>query len=134
MLLFSFAQESLTMTNLLTLVPAAVLALLLAAFLLLLPIAIVFNYRAGMKYRAVLAERLNTLRLGRMLGALGIDIEAYLSSERVVDIHQHMQRCAECTNIASCDAGLVDGSITPDTIGFCNNEQSLRDLAKHPRD
>ena len=118
------------MTELLTLIPAAVLVLVLAAFLLLLPVAIVFNYRAGMKYRTALAAQLNALRLGRMLGAVGIDIDVYLSSERVVDINQHIKRCSECLNVGPCDAGLADGTLTTDSISFCNNEQSLRDIAR----
>jgi hypothetical protein len=118
------------MTQILSLIPAAVLALLLVAFLVLLPIAIIFNYRAGMKYRAALAQQLNALRLGRMLGALGIDIDSYIASERVVDIHQHIKRCGECSNLGPCDEGLADGSLTPDSIGFCNNEQSLRGIVK----
>ncbi len=122
------------MTQLLTLIPAVVLVLLLAAFLLLLPVAIVFNYRSGMKYRAALAQQLSTLRLGRMLAAVGIDIDAYLSSERVVDIHQQMKRCSECTHQVPCDAGLADGNLTTDSIGFCNNEQSLRDIANRNHD
>lgn len=118
------------MTQLLSIIPATVLVLMLAAFLVLLPVAIVFNYRAGMKYRAALAQQLNALRLGRMLGALGIDIESYIASERVVDIHQHIKRCGECSNLGPCDEGLADGSLTPDTIGFCNNEQSLQGIVR----
>jgi Family of unknown function (DUF6455) len=118
------------MNLLFTLIPLSVLVLTLVLFLVLLAVAIVFNFRSGMKYRTALAERLDSLRLGRMLAALGIDIDSYLSSERVVDIHQHMQRCSDCSNIGPCDAGLVDGSINPDSIGFCNNEQSLRELVQ----
>jgi hypothetical protein len=118
------------MSRLLTLIPLSVLILTLITFLVLLAVAIVFNFRAGMKYRSALAEQLDSLRLGRMLGALGIDIDAYLAKERVVDIHQQMQRCSECTNIAPCDAGLVDGTLSPDSIGFCNNEKALQDMAR----
>ena len=118
------------MSQLFTLIPLSVLILTLVSFVVLLAIAIVFNFRAGMKYRAALAERLDTLRLGRMLGTLGIDIDSYLARERVVDIHQQMQRCSECNNVAPCDAGLADGTLKPDNIGFCNNEQALQDLVK----
>jgi hypothetical protein len=118
------------MSRLLTLIPLSVLILTVVSFLVLLAVAIVFNFRAGMKYRTALAGQLDSLRLGRMLKALGIDIDSYLARERVVDIHQQMQRCSECTNIAPCDAGLVDGTLTPDSIGFCNNEKALQDMVK----
>ena len=118
------------MNQLFTLIPLSVLILTLVSFVVLLAVAIVFNFHAGMKYRVALAERLSTLRLGRMLGALGIDIDAYLAKERVVDIHQQMQRCSECDNVVPCDAGLADGTLKPDNIGFCNNEQALQDLVK----
>lgn len=118
------------MRELFTLIPLSVLIVTLISFVVLLAIAIVFNFRAGMKYRSALAERLDTLRLGRMLGALGIDIDSYLARERVVDIHQQMQRCSECDNVAPCDAGLAEGTLKPDNIGFCSNEQALQDLVK----
>jgi hypothetical protein len=118
------------MNVLFTLIPFSVLILTLVSFIVLLAVAIVFNFHAGMKYRTALAERLNTLRLGRMLGALGIDIDAYLARERVVDIHRQMQRCSECNNIAPCDAGLADGTLQPDNIEFCNNEQALQEMVR----
>jgi Family of unknown function (DUF6455) len=118
------------MDMLFTLIPFSVLVITLVAFIVLLASAIVFNFHAGMKYRTALADRLHSLRLGRMLAALGIDIETYLSSERVVDIHQHMQRCSECTNIGPCDEGLADGTISPENIDFCNNEQSLQKIVQ----
>lgn len=119
------------MSYLFSLVPGIVLLLLLAVFLVLLPVAIVFNFRAGMKYRAVLAQRLAALRLGRMLGALGIDIDAYLARERVVDIHRQMQRCAECTSVSRCDTEYADGAVSPDNIAYCNNAQDLAELTRH---
>ena len=116
------------MKEFIDLLPAIALVLVLVTFMVLLGIAIVFNYRGGMKYRAVLAEQVNRLRLGRMLSALGIDIDAYTASERVVDIHQQIKRCGECTNLAPCDAGLANGNLTKDNIDFCNNEQSLQNI------
>ena len=61
------------MTELLDLAALVVLGLLLAAFAVLLFVAILFNARAGERYRKRLAQRLDGLRLGRMLSLLGID-------------------------------------------------------------
>jgi hypothetical protein len=113
-----------------SLLSATLLSLLLAAFAILLMIAIVFNFRAGMKYRRTLAEKVNSLRLAKMLSALGIDIDEYLSTERVVDIHTQMTRCGACENVEECDDSLAPGSISAHDIGFCNNEEALQKIAR----
>ena len=79
--------------NITSLVTILMLGLLLAIFIVWLMVAIIFNTRAGMKYRQQLAEQLARLRLGKMLTALGIDTDSYLSIERTVDIHEQMERC-----------------------------------------
>lgn len=116
--------------NIISVTSLLLLALLLASFILMLAAAIVFNTRAGMKYRTTLAARLEQLRLGKMLAALGIDTDSYLSRERAVDIHQHMQRCTSCTNTQECDSRLTDENVDTETIDYCNNEASLRKLAR----
>ena len=116
--------------NTITIIALVLLALMLVTFTVLLPVAIVFNVRAGEKYRQGLAEKVNRLRLGKMLAALGVDIDVYLSSERSLEIQQHIDRCAACDNTTECDDKLAGQSIDPDNIGFCNNEASLREIAK----
>jgi hypothetical protein len=118
------------MTTTISLLSAILLSLLLVTFAILLMIAIVFNFKAGLKYRKALAEKVNHFRLAKMLTALGIDIDEYLSTERVVDIHTHMTRCGACENIDECDDRLAQGRLSPDDIGFCNNEQSLQKIAR----
>ena len=116
--------------NTITIIALAVLTLAVVSFSVLLPLAIVFNVRAGEKYRKGLAEKVNQLRLGKMLTALGVDINVYLNSERSVEIQQHIERCAACGNTAECDDKLSGRAIDPDSIDFCNNESSLREIAK----
>ena len=101
--------------------------LLLAAFVVLLPVAIVFNYKAGMKYREILARQIERLRLGKMLAALGIDIDTYVSMDRTVDIREQITRCKACDNTEECDDRLAEGIIDTDNISFCNNEKSLKE-------
>ncbi len=116
--------------NTLTIIALVLLTTMLVTFMVLLPVAIVFNVRAGEKYRQGLAEKVNRLRLGKMLAALGVDIDVYLNSERSLEIQQHIDRCAACGNTAECDDKLAKQDIDPDHIGFCNNEASLREIAK----
>lgn len=106
-----------------------VLIVMTVALIVLLPIAIVFNVRAGRKYRRRLAQNIHHLRLNRMLTALGIDTDEYLHEERIVDIHEQMTRCGECANTEECDEAL-HGKVDPDHIGFCNNEATLREMVK----
>ena len=115
--------------NLVSIVSVLILGLLLVIFTVLLPVAIVFNTRAGMKYRQGIAEQLQRLRLGKMLAALGIDRDSYLSRERAVDIREQMQRCNSCDNTVECDTRLAEGAVDTDTIGYCNNEASLQKIA-----
>jgi hypothetical protein len=115
--------------NTLVLIAIGLLVAGLAIALVLLPLAIAMNVETGMKYRRDLAERLDRLRLGRMLAALGVNINRYLNNERIVDIDQQMRRCSACTHTKTCDDKLKEGDVAADNIGFCNNEASLRKMA-----
>jgi hypothetical protein len=116
--------------NITSLATILMLGLLLAIFIVRLLVAIIFNTRAGMKYRQQLAEQLARLRLGKMLTTLGIDTDSYLSIERAVDIHEQMERCTACTNTGECDAQLAAGAVDTGNIDFCNNEASLQKIAE----
>lgn len=96
---------------------------------MLLPVAIIFNFKAGIKYREKLAGQIQRLRLEKMLAALGIEIDTYVSVERTVDIREQMTRCRACGNTEECDDRLAEGDIAVDNIGFCNNEKTLQKLA-----
>jgi len=120
--------------NIVSVTSMILLGLLLATFMILLPVSIIYNTRAGMKYRRRLAEQLARLRLGKMLTALGIDTDSYLSSERVVDIQQQMERCNTCTNTGECDTRLAEGAVDSGDIDYCNNEASLHKITERLKD
>ncbi len=120
------------MSVFITLLATILLLLLVAVFAIWLPVAIVFNVRAGMAYREKLAGKIEKMRLGKMLAALGVDIDAYISNERGVDIHDHVTRCKQCSNTSECDERISQGDINADEIAFCNNEQSLHKLTHSP--
>jgi hypothetical protein len=120
--------------NLVSIISVLLLGLLLLTFTVLLPVAIVFNTRAGMKYRQGIAEQLQRLRLGKMLTALGIDTDSYLSSERMVDIREQMERCNTCSNTGECDTRLAEGSVATGNISYCNNEATLQKMAGQQND
>ena len=116
--------------NLVSLIATGLFGLLMAAFAGLLFAAIVFNLNVGRNYRETLARDIDKLRLSRMLTALGIDVTGYLHSERIVDIQQHMDRCSACDNVEKCDDQISTGQLDAADIGFCNNEQSLQEIAR----
>jgi rRNA maturation endonuclease Nob1 len=113
-----------------SIVIGGLLAVLTLAFTVSLVLAIVFNVNAGRKYRKALANSVDQLRLSKMLSALGIDVDSYLHTERIVDIQQHMDRCSSCENIEKCDDQISKGALDAADISFCNNEQSLQEIAR----
>lgn len=116
--------------NILTLAITGLMALLAVVFILFLFVAIIFNLKTGENYRHRLANKLDDLRLVRMLGALGIDANAYLHSEKIIDIHRQMERCAACENTDQCDDRLSSNEIAAEDIDFCNNEKDLQGIVK----
>jgi len=89
------------------------------------------NMKRGREYFEKLAQKLQGLRLHKMLSALGIDTAGYLATQKKLDIEQQMKACSECENTEKCDQHLGNGDISPDAIGFCNNEKDLRDILSH---
>lgn len=117
--------------NLFSLIVAGLLTLLTLVFAGMLVSAIVFNLKAGTKYRKSLATRIDQLRLSKMLSALGIDVNRYLHTQNAVDIRLHMDRCSACEKTDTCDEQLAAGDIKASDIDFCNNEKSLQDIARN---
>jgi len=109
------------------------LGLSLAIFAISLFVAIIFNVKVGLKYREPLARKLLTLRLGKMLSALGVSTAEYLHAEKITTIRQQMNRCSECVNTEECDDDLSNDNIDVDRIGYCNNESSLKDMISKKR-
>ena len=120
--------------NIISLVAMLMLGLLLAVFIVWLMVAIIFNTRAGMKYRQGLTDQLERLRLGKMLTALGIETDGYLSTERATDIREQMERCNACANTVECDTRLAEGPVDSGSIDYCNNEASLQKIAERLKD
>ena len=111
---------------------SAVIGGLLALFLLYVIIrmsyVIMRNVIVGMQFRKSLARKVESLRLNRMLAALGVDINSYLHTERVLDIEEHIDRCSSCQNTDTCDDQLANGTVQVDGIDYCNNEKSLQQI------
>ena len=111
-----------------TLIIGSILALFVLYVIMRMSYVIMRNVIVGMEFRKSLARKVNALRLNKMLAALGIDINNYLHSERVIDIEEHIDRCAACQNTETCDDQLAKGTIQANNIDYCNNEESLQHI------
>ena len=111
-----------------TLIIGSILALFVLYVIMRMSYVIMRNVIVGMEFRKSLARKVNALRLNKMLAALGIDINNYLHSERVIDIEEHIDRCAACQNTETCDDQLAKGNIQANNIDYCNNEESLQHI------
>ena len=111
-----------------TVIIGGLLALFVLYVILRMTYVIMRNVIVGMEFRKNLARKVDALRLNKMMAALGIDINTYLHSERVIDIEEHIERCSACENTATCDDQLAQGTIQAGNIDYCNNEASLQQI------
>ena len=66
--------------------------------------------------------------MGRMMDALDINKAKYVQQENIIDIHNHMNRCNGCDNTSTCDDKLDNDTIDADTLDYCTNESTMKDL------
>lgn len=114
--------------DIVTVIIGGLLALFMLYVIMRMSYVIMRNVIVGMEFRKKLAQKVEALRLGRMLSALGIDTRSYLHSERVLDIEEHIDRCAACQNTETCDDQLSTGAVQAGKIDYCNNEASLQQI------
>jgi len=111
-----------------TVIIGGILALFVLYVILRMTYVIMRNVIVGIEFRKSLARKVDALRLNKMLAALGIDINSYLHSERVIDIEEHIDKCSSCENTDICDDQLDKGTILASNIDYCNNEESLQQI------
>ncbi len=111
-----------------TVIVGSILALFMLYVIMRMSYVIMHNVIVGMEFRKSLARQVDALRLNKMLAALGIDINSYLHSERVIDIEEQIDKCSACQNTETCDDQLVQGSIQSSNIDYCNNEKALQQI------
>ena len=114
--------------DIVTVIIGGLLGLFMLYVILRMSYVIMRNVIVGMEFRKSLAKKVEALRLGRMLSALGIDTGNYLHHERVIDIENHIDRCSACENTDTCDDQLAKGTIEAGNIDYCNNEASLQEI------
>lgn len=83
------------------------------------------NVKQGRAVRQQLAKRVESLRMSRMLKALGIDFSSYLHQVPVNKINESMNKCDTCPTIDQCDDKLQEKTLKPEEIDFCPNQDCL---------
>jgi len=87
------------------------------------------NSRFLWSYRQSLGQRIRSLRIHRMLQALGVSCRSYMRKATFSEVETHLGRCQQCPNIPECDAALEQGD-TSNGEAFCPN---FRELVKFSR-
>jgi hypothetical protein len=111
-----------------TIIIGGALALFVLYVIMRMSYVIMRNVIVSMEFRKNLARKVHDLRLNRMLGALGIDVNSYLHSERVIDIEEQIDKCSACQNTNTCDEQLSKGPVSASSIDYCNNEEALQNI------
>lgn len=111
-----------TVLNTIALIIIAIAFMALSiAFLLL----ITKNMQQGRVVRQQLAKRVESLRMSKMLRALGIDFSSYLHTVPLTKINDSMNKCENCSTLDICDDRLQQDKISPEDIDFCPNQDCL---------
>lgn len=88
------------------------------------------NMKQGQLVREQLAQRVETLRMSKMLKALGLDFRGYLYRVPLSKISSSMKNCENCSTTDQCDEMLKQPEIDPAQIDFCPNQDCLSQFTK----
>lgn len=83
------------------------------------------NIQQGTLVREQLAKRVESLRMSKMLKALGLDFQGYLYRVPLSKINSSMKNCENCATTDQCDDMLQQPQIDPAQIDFCPNQACL---------
>jgi hypothetical protein len=88
----------------------------------------------GKVVRQKIAQRVESLRMSKMLKALGLDFSQYLYTVPLHKINDSMNKCESCHTTDICDNKLQQGHIEPDQIDFCPNHECLGKFSEMSKD
>ena len=102
-----------------------IIALAFTALALFFVLLISKNVREGKVMREQLEIRVESLRMSKMLRALGLDFSKYLYRVPLTKINHSMNNCETCDVTDQCDEKLKQPEIKPEEIDFCPNHECL---------
>ena len=114
--------------NTTTLIILTALGAWLTYYIVMLVIQIRKNVLTGQSFHDSLIAQISTMRMGRMMEALGINKEKYIHLESALDINHHIDTCNACDNIDQCDEKLDQNNVRIEDIKYCDNESSMVEI------
>ncbi|MEA3277293.1 MAG: DUF6455 family protein [Pseudomonadota bacterium] len=87
------------------------------------------NCRFLRAYRRDVTQRVNGLRLHKMLGCLGMSTKGYVRKALSSETEMHLNRCQQCATTTECDAALAKGD-TSQAAAYCPNFPDLVQLSQ----
>ncbi len=102
------------------------ITLLILTVAILMAFAVTRNFKAGLRFRDELAQRVRFLRLDKMLKKRDIKLNDYLHAQSVANIENQIRNCESCSETKQCDQVLNESS--PPDLSFCPNDEDLKSI------
>ena len=104
----------------------ALITLLILFVAVVMAVAVLNNFRVGLRFRDELARRVKFLRMDKMLTKSNINLRHYLHTESITNIENQIRNCESCSEIKLCDQVLKDSS--PVDLSFCSNHEDFESI------
>lgn len=104
----------------------ALISLLILLVVVVMAIAVLNNFRVGLRFRDELARRVRFLRMDKMLKKRDIKREHYLHVESVTNIENQIRNCESCSATKQCDEALKQNSHAD--LSFCPNDENFESM------
>ncbi len=104
----------------------ALITLLILLVAVVMAVAVLNNFRVGLRFRDELARRVKFLRMDKMLTKRNIKLRHYLHTESIINIENQIRNCESCSEIKLCDQVLKDSS--PVDLSFCPNHEDFESI------
>jgi len=104
--------------------PDILLFITLGVSFLIVLVGVISFCKDHCRCRNILNERINALRIGKMLNHAGISRTRYLHKAKPLTIEKHLLVCKQCKTIDICDKCLEKGTDIPEYT-FCRNYREL---------
>lgn len=109
-----------------SMIPFVLITLLILFAAVVMAIAVLNNFRVGLRFRDELARRVKFLRMDKMLTKRNIKLGHYLHTESVTNIENQIRNCESCFEIKQCDQVLKESS--PADLNFCPNHEDFESI------
>lgn len=110
----------------------ALITLLILVVAVVMAVAVLNNFKVGLRFRDELARRVKYLRMDKMLTKRNINLRHYLHTESITNIENQIRSCESCSVIDECDQALKESS--PADLSFCPNHEDFESITNKETD